>query len=121
MPPREYIRAMGGGLAMAAFWSVFMLVLTGQYRDILPEPARPEYSRLETSAADLAAAKLALGSPTLAKSLSSGSSVTVAQVETPGQSRIAPSLSIFGKSGRQTNIYEVLGRTGANPNSSSKQ
>jgi hypothetical protein len=97
-------------LVLAIFWSVFALVLTGQYRDILPEPARPEYSRMETSASDLAAAKIAAGTPTLVKPMTSGTSSALAQAETPGQRRMAPSLSIFGKSGRQTSILEAIGR-----------
>ncbi|HWE97619.1 MAG TPA: hypothetical protein VG269_26930 [Tepidisphaeraceae bacterium] len=113
MSPREYCKAVGGGLVLAIFWSVFALVLTGQYRDILPEPARPEYSRMETSAADLAAARIAAGSPTLVKPMSPGTSNAVAQAETPGQRRMAPSLSIFGKSGRQTSIFDAISRSDA--------
>ncbi|MDB5173029.1 MAG: hypothetical protein JWO87_485 [Phycisphaerales bacterium] len=100
MPPREYLHAVAGGLIMAFFWSAFVLVLTGQYRDILPEPARPEYSEMDTYWGDATATKLALSRPTLAKPIAALSPDTVAQAGVSGRPRIGPSLSIFGTSGR---------------------
>ena len=100
MPPREYLRAVGGGLVMAFFWSAFVLVLTGQYREILPEPARPEYSETDNYLADETATKVALSAPTLAKPLAPLSG-TVADAGISSQSHGAASLSIFGGTGRR--------------------
>ncbi|MDB5288784.1 MAG: hypothetical protein JWL69_25 [Phycisphaerales bacterium] len=95
---------------MAFFWSAFVLVLTGQYREILPEPARPEYSETDNYAADETATKIALSTPRLAAPLMPVSG-TVADAGDSNQSRSTASLSIFGSSGRrQLNLSELINR-----------
>jgi len=56
-------------MARRGLRGAFVLVLTGQYREILPEPARPEYSETDSYSADETATKVALSTPRLANPL----------------------------------------------------